>query len=750
MIECINTGKACLLALLIGLLGALLCLTPVGVNLEEIGLNWFYQLRGPLPSPKDVAIISIDKSSAEILHLPRDPEKWPRSYYAQLIKKISQQKPAIIAFNINFAEQRNSYNDQFLAETMAEEKNVILSNYLERRSVSLKNKTLFGNKKLLIEKVMAPAPLLEDAALLVCPFPLPKTSSSVKQFWVYKSSAGETFPTCIFHSFVFKTAIKELFEISTKANSNLEHLEHRTKPDFILDSTQKIYHQFEADPPSLHRFKSLLEQSDYSQPKTQLLQSWLNFFDSGKSLYFNHYGKAGTIRTIPFYQALVSDILHPDIFHNKIILIGYSENIHPEKNPGFYTVFSNSDAETVSPIEIAATAVANLIDDSWIKPLPLYQKFLLVLLWGGGLAAFCRIFPYKKVIIIIVLASLANFIICYQLFTKLNLWLPIITPMLIQAPLLMVIATFFHYSHKNRSHQDMEKAFSFYLPKDVVNKISSQPGNEAMNAYGELKQGICLATDAGQYTTLSESLDPMTLADLMNKYYAVMFPLVKRSGGMISDVIGDAMMALWPLSNSQGNPQQAACLTAIAIIDGVETFNNNQEYNLPTRIGLHYGVMRLGNVGAKEHYEYRAVGDIINTATRIEGLNKLLGTRALASTEVIQGLSGIMTREVGNFILKGKTKPINIHELMGLNQNNADFWPALVIEFSKALKLFQHHQWPEALETFLKISKQYPEDGPTLFYINYLISNQPFQLAELASNSFQAVIKTERINELSP
>lgn len=749
MIECIKTGKACILAVLIGLLGALLCLTPVGVSLEETGLNWFYQLRGPLPSPKDVAIISIDKSSAEILHLSRDPEKWPRSYYAQLIRKITQQKPAIIAFNINFAEQRDSKDDQFLAQTMAGEKNVILSNYIERSTIALNKNSLFGKKKLTIEKVVPPTPLLENAALLVCPFPLPKTSSSVKQFWAYKTSAGATFPTCIFHSFIFKTAFSELHDLSIKANPDPEYFEQLVKPDLILDTTQKIYHQFITDPPSLQRFNNLLEQSDFSPSKKQRLLSWSSFFDSGKSLYFNHYGKAGTIHTIPFYQALVSDILHPDVFRNKIILIGYSENIQPEKNPGFYTVFSNSNADTVSPIEIAATAVANLIDNSWIKPLPLFQQFALVLLWGFLLAAICRFFPYKKVILIIILACLGNFIICYQLFIKFNLWLPIITPTLIQAPLVMLVATIFHYIYKNRSHQDMEKAFNFYLPKEVVDKISTQPGYDAMNAYGELKQGVCLATDAGQYTLLSESLDPMALANLMNKYYAVMFPLVKRNGGMISDVIGDAMMALWPFSRIQENPQQAACLTAIAIMTDIDHFNQNQEYNLATRIGLHYGAMRLGNVGAKEHYEYRAVGDVINTATRIEGLNKLLGTRALASSDVIQDISGVFTREVGSFILRGKTKPINIHELIGQHQNIAEFWPGLVTEFSKALILFQNHHWHKALEAFLEISKKYPDDGPTLFYINYLTSNQPFQLEKSPNSTFSAVIKTENINGLS-
>jgi adenylate cyclase len=269
-----------------------------------------------------------------------------------------------------------------------------------------------------------------------------------------------------------------------------------------------------------------------------------------------------------------------------------------------------------------------------------------------------------------------------------------------------------------------------------------------MNAYGELKQGVCLATDAGQYTTLSESLDPMTLAELMNQYYAVMFPLVNRHNGMISDVIGDAMMALWAFSGTGESPQQAACLTAIEIMTEVDNFNQKQEYYLATRIGLHYGSMRLGNVGAKEHYEYRAVGDVINTATRIEGLNKLLGTQALASAEVIQDLSGIFTREVGHFILKGKTRHVCIYELIGQQQNLAESWPSLAAEFSNALKLFQNYQWQEALEAFLNIKKNYPDDTPTEFYINYLKSHQPFLVEMLADNKPPAVIETEKIKSL--
>ncbi len=746
VLVCIKTGKACILAFFIGFLGSLFSLTPWGENLEEAGLDWFYKIRGPQHPPKDVVIISIDKLSADILRLPDDPEKWPRSYYAELINKLNQHAPAIIAFNINFAEPRHAQNDQVLAEAMASEKNVILSNYIERRTLFINRKSRSSIPNMISEKVVYPIPLLENAALDVCPFPLPKTSSSVKQFWVYKASAGgaPTFPSCIFLNSLLKRAFPQLSTLLIQTDPNLALL--LAEPFSDTGFVEKIYHQFKNDAAFLNRFRLVLKQSEISSEKKQLLQSWLNFHDSGDSLYFNHYGRAGTITTIPFYQALVSDILHPETFHNKIVLVGYSENIQPEKSPGFYNVYSESAADTVSPIEIAATAVANLVDNSWIKPLSLPQQFFMVLLWGMMLAAFCRFLPFKRLVLTITIVCLINFLLCYYLFKAFNLWLPVVTPVFLQAPLIILAASIFHFVSRNLSHQNLQKAFSFYLPKDVVEKISHQPASDAMNNYGELKQGVCLATDAGQYTTLSESKDPMQLADLMNRYYSVMFPLVQKHGGIISDVIGDAMMALWAVSSPTENPQQAASQAAMEIIDAIDDFNQRQPDQLPTRIGLHYGSMRLGNVGAKEHYEYRAVGDIINTATRIEGLNKLLGTRILASEQITGSLSGFFTREVGQFILKGKTKPISIHELMGPEQNIPESWFTLKSEFSKALNFFKNSQWLEALQAFTTIKNKFPNDGPTLFYIHFLEIHQPFYMEKTEMPQLPAVIETEKLN----
>jgi adenylate cyclase len=287
----------------------------------------------------------------------------------------------------------------------------------------------------------------------------------------------------------------------------------------------------------------------------------------------------------------------------------------------------------------------------------------------------------------------------------------------------------------------MHKAFSLYVPDDVVKNIAYQHDTETISSYGELMQGICMATDADQYTSLSETMNPEKLNVLMNDYYGVIFPQVIEQQGIISDVIGDAMLAIWAKKEITTQTRANACHAALKIKQAVLAFNNSQPILLPTRLGLHFGEIRLGNVGAADHYEYRAIGDTVNTATRIEGLNKILGTRILVSAEVINGLSNFFSREMGFFILKGKTQPVHIYELISeTNHQQSSPCTVLASEFSKALTLFQQWQWAEALTTWLNIEKKYPDDKPTIFYIHYLKHNIQL-LSDKQDDSQPAMVK---------
>jgi adenylate cyclase len=132
---------------------------------------------------------------------------------------------------------------------------------------------------------------------------------------------------------------------------------------------------------------------------------------------------------------------------------------------------------------------------------------------------------------------------------------------------------------------------------------------------------------------------------------------------------------------------------------------------------LHYGDIFLGNIGGGDRYQHSVMGDIVNTASRIEGMNKHLGTRVLVSAEVIDRLGGLLSRELGSFRLKGKTKPIEIHELVCRLEDADGNQGAGCANFAEALTAFRKRSWDEAAEKFLGCVERMPEDEPSRFYM---------------------------------
>jgi len=230
--------------------------------------------------------------------------------------------------------------------------------------------------------------------------------------------------------------------------------------------------------------------------------------------------------------------------------------------------------------------------------------------------------------------------------------------------------------------------------------------------------GICLATDAGQYTALSESLRPAELRDLMNRYYEIVFTPVRSAGGIVSDVVGDAMLALWTSPTPEPRLRKQACDVALAIIEAVNASCLQPEGpSLPTRIGLHCGDLVLGHVGAVDHYEYRAVGDTVNMSTRLEGLNKQLGTRILLSGDMVEDLDGYHTRELGSFLVMGKSQPITVYELIGQGESATVQVQRAHTLFAEGLSAIRAESWEQARLLFQRAIELDPDDGPARFYI---------------------------------
>ncbi len=718
-------------SMLVGAFGMVMSLTPFGMELEEnLGLHLLFKTRGNRRAPPDVIIITLDKASADSLHLPSAPRKWPRSLHARLINKLIEKKPAVIAFDMIFSETGPPEQDNTFADAIRHAGNIVLGEWLKTDNVPLIDQSGAHTGNLNIEKIVPPIPLLAESALACAHFALPKVPVKVNSYWAYKTGAGDlpTLPVVVFQIYAM-TVYDELIRWLKTVNPDLtKRLPVSSKNVFadksVKDIIRLLRDYFEQNPSIA---KKLLERLRVSKTlatdakQNQILVSLIRMYQSPKSPYLNYYGPAGTVRTISYHQ-IIDDSKNstgrsiPDDLNGKVIFIGLSDQLRSEVKDGFYTVFSQPNGVDISGVEIAATAFANLLENTPVEPLNLGVHITIVALWGAVLAIGCLLSPP-----VIAAGSVVGFSVLYMglahfQFKDHGLWYPLIVPLFFQAPVAFFGAVLWKYFQANRERRNIRTAFGYYLPDDVVNRLAKNMSD--IRGGSRVVYGICLFTDAQHYTAFSETMDPKELSSFLNTYYEAIFEPVRKNSGIISDVAGDSMLAIWATADPDATARNRACCAALDIARAVEQFNQPfDDRQLPIRIGMHSGYISLGNVGAMDHFEYRPVGDIVNTASRMEGLNKFLNTQILVSEEVMDQLDGFCKRRLGKFILAGKSKPVEVCELICKAEEFKEEQKNLCRVFARGVNAYQRQSWAEAIDFFNEALKLDNNDGPSRFYL---------------------------------
>jgi adenylate cyclase len=372
-------------------------------------------------------------------------------------------------------------------------------------------------------------------------------------------------------------------------------------------------------------------------------------------------------------------------------------------------------------VEIAATAFANLLEGRRVRPPEAPAHVAGIFLWGLALGVACRLLRPVVAIAAGLAVALVYVVVAVNRFTADGTWLPLVVPLFLQIPLAVGGAILYRYVEADREQKAIRHAVSYYLPANVIEQALARAGG-GVGSTSELVYGVCLATDAERYTALGELLEPRELAAFMNRYYAAVFEPIRRHGGVISDVVGDAALAIWvakDVDDSLGL-RQSGCEAACEVAAAIERFNESDAaLRLPTRVGLHSGPMAIGNVGAMDHYEYAVVGDVVNTASRIQGLNKTFGTRVLASEDVMAGLAGLLTRRLGAFVVVGRSRPIAVHELLCRLDRAREEDLQRCASFQAALTAYEQRHWEDAEERFRAIIGTHGADGPSRFYLTY-------------------------------
>lgn len=712
------TMKALVLGLSTALFGAVCSLLPAISALEQgIGLDWLFRLRGPRPAPPEVVVVNIDQASSQWFDLANEPRKWPRAYHARMVNKLVALGARIIAFDIIFDEPREAEGDRLFTEAVSEAGNVVLFQYLKRETLS---NDAGPGATVEFERLIPPIASLARAAAALAPFPLPKVPAKVNQAWTFKPGAGDTatLPVAAFQLYLraYWDDLCRLLRMTAAEISDTMPCTDALHPAYPDAATlaSELRELFQTHPWLEDRLRDHLAR-DFPEPLASTVSRLIAVYTGPNNLYLDLYGPPLSIRTIPYYQ-VIETTLHTELdLNGKAVFLGFSEQLQPEQKDGFYTVFSQADGLDVSGVEIAATAFANLLEGRSIQPPPRWATLAMVLVWGLTVGAVLRIVPGIGPVIAAGIFAASGLGLAHLAFGRNGTWLPIVVPLLFQVPFALVGALLWRYLSTRQERRMIREAFGYFLPDQVVDELARNI--QGMPTTGKLVYGVCLSTDIEQFTRVSEQLPPDSLRMLLNRYFDVLFEPVRRHGGIVCDVAGDAMMAAWTAPKADLPLRRNACLAALEICDAVAAFNRSMSASqLPTRIGLHGGDVLLGNVGARHHFEYRAIGDIVNTSSRIEGLNKQLGTRVLATQEVIDGVDELKVRELGRFRLAGKRTPLTIYELTGYRADSDPPTEAFYADFVVALRAFQSQHWQDAATRFERLLARCSDDGPTRFY----------------------------------
>jgi adenylate cyclase len=302
-------------------------------------------------------------------------------------------------------------------------------------------------------------------------------------------------------------------------------------------------------------------------------------------------------------------------------------------------------------------------------------------------------------------------------FWQQRLWFPWMIIVAAQIPVALLWSVVFNSVQLYVQNQLYEQSLRMYLPPKLVKKFSAN--KDLLKPGAEQHTLTLLFSDIADFTTLSEGMEPNELASLMNAYFqAAVGDCIHYADGTVVKYIGDAIFAFWNAPEHQPNHALQACQAALRFRELNDRPINGR--SLHTRLGLHTGIVNVGNFGSEERVDYTALGENVNLASRLEGLNKFLGTECLISGQTKAELGDrLITRPLGSFRLKGFEALVAVHELVGAPDQAEETRPWREA-FAEALNSYEQRYLELAEMGFRRVLQLRPKDGPAQFYLKQI------------------------------
>ena len=680
---------------------ALLFLTPLGGGLEEqYGLGALFQFRGEQSAPPGVVIVAIDRASAEELGLP--PPPWPRSYHAKLVRALAQHGATAIIFDLLFAKESGSEDDE-LASAIDDAKStpVALLQGLERQVAPSGANAQQENLDRTVD------PILGGAADAVAPFPLPTDSGQLTRFWTFRDGV----PTLPAVALQLATAGADWTALLSTEQISFPALTSAPRESFV-QAMAALHRKLQSD----HKLALRLQQAilSFEPEKAKHLSALLALYSGDDSRIFSFIGPPGSMATIP-YSSVIRGVVGDEEIRGKVVFVGADEREVIGRLDTFKTVFTANNGFDLSGVEALATAFGNLTGQKTLRSSAFLNTAVITAValvlglaaastsaWAVPLAAFSALIGVGA--------------LGWYLFVTANLVTPIFTPAAIELPVAALAAAFSITSAERKLRRTIEIAARQFLPHEIAERVTRGAPSRSQASQGT-RSGIFLASDIEGFTATAERLSPEALSKLAVEYFEPLFQAVLRSGGEVLDVTGDSMMCVWYADGDPLRARRNAVTATLEMAASVAEFGARHISSpLRTRFALHTGTVALSVVGASGRYVATVVGDVKNAVSRMDSLNKLLGTCVLTSREVVSGLEGLLVRPLGSFAVVGKSDSLALVEILGRTGEHPNS-AALAQEFAAALNAFDAEDWQGAVHRFRGLAQDFATDGPTAYFL---------------------------------
>jgi adenylate cyclase len=419
---------------------------------------------------------------------------------------------------------------------------------------------------------------------------------------------------------------------------------------------------------------------------------------------------------VGYDRALSPDGLPPGYFKDRIVFIGGRTTLSELAlgKDEFRNPHSVLGAEFSDGVEVHLTMLLNLLRGDWLRRLEAGRELWLAVAAGlllGGLLPLLR--PH--------IAALAAFIAIVFLsgsaiwqFNAQHTWFAWCIPALVQTPVALAWAVGARYFLEERRRSALRDAFGHYLSPQMADRIADADFD--LTPGGIVVEASLIITDLEGFTPLAERLsDPELVSRVLTDYFSLTTKHILENDGTIINFVGDALFAVWgaPLPDKDHARKAARAAWRLHEASRIEV----EGRWLRTRIGLHTGRVLAGNIGSSERFDYAVVGDAVNFTSRLEGLNKHLGTDILMSDAIYQQLGNLfVTRDLGTFRVAGKVTGLTIHELLGPAGSTAH--PEWLDVFANGLAAFRRGALEIAEASMHEtIALRGGTDGPSEFYL---------------------------------